>query len=679
MAPEQARGAPEDERTDVFALGVILHQMLSGELPFPDAEALADSSPAPVLEVPEAPALGELVGRMLQKDPVKRPRDAGEVLSALTVFQRELERLPSTGSARIRTRRPSSGLGGFVAELRRRRVVRALVGYAIVSFAILQIVEPVLHGLHLPDSTLSVIVVLLGIGFPITVALAWVFDIKATGIERTASTLEQEAAPPAASRWRRLRIALALLGVGAAAAAPGLIYFFAPSVAVLPFLNLSSDKEQDYFSDGVAEEVLNALAHVDGLRVIGRTSSFAMKGRNEDLRTIAERLNAANLLEGSVRKSAGRVRITAQLIEAANGSHLWSEEFDGDLSDVFGVQEKIAHAVVEALKLKLLPARATSPTTRSGEAHDLYLQGRTSLARGSGDAYGRALEALRRAVELDPSYAPAWAELAIAHFIAADQDPRWDPKVEWPKAQAAAERAIVLAPNLADGYVARARLRQSILLDWPGARADLEKARTLSPGTSAIIEEYAMLLATLGRLPEAVAALEQAALLDPLSANVQTELAIAFLGTGALPKAEAAARRALEVSGEHTRAARTLGFALMLQHRLPEALAAFHRAANTFYNDMGDAMVEHSLGRPAEAEQALKRLLTSPVVLKFSYQMAQVYSWRGEVDSAFEWLGHALDEHDSGLTHLKNDPVLRPLRGDPRFTALLEKLNLRGS
>ena len=533
----------------------------------------------------------------------------------------------------------------LIAELRRRRVFRALLFWCVLSFAVLQVYEPVMHGLRLPDWTLSFVVVILGLGLPATAGLAWVFDLKATGLERTAPLV-------------------------ARAATAG------PSVAVLPFLNLSSDKEQDYFSDGVAEEILNALAHVEGLRVIGRTSSFAMKGRSEDLRAIAARLDAANLLEGSVRKAGARVRITAQLIAAASGSHLWSEEFDGDLGDVFGVQERIAHAVVVALRLRLLPATAPGRTTPSGEAHDLLLQGRTALARGSGDAFGRALEVLRRAVELEPAYAPAWAELATAHYLAADQDPRWDPKVEWPRALAAAEQAIALAPALADGYVARARLRQTILFDWPGARTDLEQARALSPGTPTILSEYAALLTTLGRLPEAIAALQQAALLDPLSAEVQTELALAYLGTGGFQQAEAAALRALGHSSEHTRAARTLGFALMLQGRLPEALAAFHRAANVFYNDMGDAMVEHALGRPAEAAQALRRVLASPVVRKGSYQVAQVYAWLGDAGAAFEWLGAAVEEHDPGLTHLKPDPVMRPLRGDPRYRALLVTLNL---
>jgi len=286
----------------------------------------------------------------------------------------------------------------LLIELKRRRVIRALIGYAVAAFAVLQIIEPIMHGLHWPDAVLSWVVVALAAGFPIVVGLAWIFDVTADGIERT----------PSWGALRGPRLGLVLVSIGALSAAPGLLYYFvvrsrpaetkaAPdaSIAVLPFVNLSSDKEQEYFSDGIAEEILNALAQVDGLRVIGRTSSFSMKGKNEDLRAIGLQLNARNLLEGSVRKAGTRVRITAQLIEAAGGSHLWSQQFDRELTDVFAVQEEIAQAVVAALKLKLLPPQREEQRTVNVEAHDQFLLGRAFTARGSGDAYGRAVQALR--------------------------------------------------------------------------------------------------------------------------------------------------------------------------------------------------------------------------------------------------------------------------------------------
>jgi len=583
----------------------------------------------------------------------------------------------------------------LISELRRRRVFRALLVWGVVAFAVLQVFEPVMHGLHLPEWTLSLVVVVLGLGFPVTAALAWVFDLKASGIERTPPDPERPESASTGSPSRAASVAM-LAGLGLAAAAPGLVYFFlwpgparhrsegpaespaaAPrSIAVLPFLNLSSDKEQEYFSDGITEEILNALAQVDGLRVIGRTSSFAMKGKSEDLRTIGQRLNAATLLEGSVRRAGTRVRITAQLIEAAGGSHLWSQEYDRELTDVFAVQEEIANAVVAALKLKLLPPAGQEQRNVDPGAHDQYLLGLAFLARGSGDAYEQAVVALGKAVDLDPAYAPAWAALARARFWAADQGASGDPRVEWPRALAAAEKAVALAPQRADGYFARGAMRQSTLQDWAGARADLERARSLSPGSPGILTQYASLLAAQGHLPEAIAALKEAAGLDPLSADIPMLESAVYLGTGQLALAEAAATRALELAPEHGRAARNLGFALLLQKRLPEARAAFRRSSNVFFAAVGEVMVEHAAGNAAASRRALDGLLATPYVQQGSYQVAQAYAWRGETDLAFEWLGQAVDAHDAGLNYLTFDPFLRPLRGDARFTALLRKLKL---
>ncbi len=572
----------------------------------------------------------------------------------------------------------------LVAELQRRRVFRALVGYGIGAFAVLQIIEPIMHGLHWPDAILTYVVVALAIGFPIVVSLAWIFDVNQGRIER--------AAP--AAQLRGARLAAVLVGIGLLAAAPGSIWYFyvrgihkpasanalpAPSIAVLPFVNLSSDKEQEYFSDGIAEEILNALAQVDGLRVIGRTSSFSLKGKSEDLRAIGEKLSAANLLEGSVRKAGSRVRITAQLIDASVGSHLWSQEFDRDLTDVFAVQDEIARAVVAALKLKLLPAQAAAigeQRTTNSEAHEQYLLGRHFYERGSSDGYDRAVQALEKAVSLDPGYAAAWAELSTAYFWAADQDPaHHDLTQELPKARAAAEKAIALAPEFAGGYSARGGLR-TLDHDWPGARADLERALSLNPGSVSGLVPYAWLLATLGNLPEAIAAGRKATALDPLFTESWTQLSAFYLGTGQLDLAEAAAKRTLELSPEQGRAARNLGFALLLAGRPAEAQAAFQRSSNGFFRRMGDALLEHQLHHPAEAQRALDKLLAASTAVQAAYQIAQIYAWRGEAVRAFEWLETAYRNHDAGLGYLKYDPFLRNIRSDPRYASLLAKMKL---
>jgi TolB-like protein/Flp pilus assembly protein TadD len=449
-----------------------------------------------------------------------------------------------------------------------------------------------------------------------------------------------------------------------------------PSIAVLPFADMSPQHDQEYFADGIAEEILNVLAPVDGLRVIGRTSSFSMKGRNEDLRAIGQRLGATNLLEGSVRKSGARVRITAQLVEAEGGSRIWSQEFDRELTDVFAVQEEIAHAVVAALKVKLLPAAREDPRAANPEAYDLYLLGRAFRARGSGDAYERAVQALRRSVALDPGHAQAWAELAQALYDVGDFSVKGDHKVDRPEGLVAAEKAIALAPQRADGYSARGFLRHRMLQDWTGARADLERARSLNPRSPGILLNHAELLSSLGRLTEVIVICQQAAVLDPLSADIQFRLNAAYLGTGQFALAEAAARRALELSPEHARAARNLGITLLLQNRVPDARAAFHRSNHEFVMSMGDVMVEHALGHSAESQRALDSILAGPYPEVAGYQIAQMYAWRGETDLAFAWLGRAAELHDAGLNYLKFDPLLRGLRGDARFAALLKKINL---
>ncbi len=692
MAPEQARGAPEDERTDVFALGVVLHEMLAGELPFPDAEALASSSPAPVLEVPEAPALGELVGRMLEKDPVKRPRDAAEVLSALTAFQRELERVPSAGSAQVRTRRPALGFRELFAELKRRRVIRALVGYAIVSFAVLQIAEPVLHGLHLPDSTLSVIVVLLGIGFPITVVLAWVSDLTATGIARTPTG--------AGTGLRGARLAVLLIGLGVLAGAPGLAWYFLrqrsippaggkadvvlapsgpPSVAVLPFADMSPQKDQEYLSDGIAEEILIALANVEGLRVPGRTSSFWFKGKGAKLAEIGRELNVRSILEGSVRKDGNRVRVTAQLLNVSDGYHLWSETFDRELTDIFRIQDEISRAVAAALEVKLFAGAAGKGRGRPAriEAYEQYLLGRQILNAGTPASIQGAREAFARAVALDEGYAPAHAGLAqaygeVAGFLAQTAEE----VTQYARLQlASAEQAIALDPALPDGYVARANYRLSYAWDWKGGLADIERAKSLGTGDSGANVAQALALAALGRFPEGLAAARRATEADPLWGWAWIILARMLDYGGDQPGAEVAARRGLQVSPDNPAAAYELGIALRGQGRLEEALACFDRNSLEFFRLTGLAITHHALGNARESQTALDELIARYSLVS-AFQVAWVQAVRGDPDAAFAWLERARVQHDEGLEFLRTFPEFVSLHADPRWKPFLRKMNL---
>jgi eukaryotic-like serine/threonine-protein kinase len=593
MAPEQWRGAPEDERTDVFALGVILHRLVAGELPYPEDGGPLSSRPAPVLDVPDAPALGELLARMLSRDPVERPRDAAEVLSALTSFEQELARAPSSGRMPpARARRPS------------RWRIASLVAVGVVLGA----------------------------------------AVAALVTHRRASVLST-----------------------------------VPSVAVLPFADLSAQKDQEYFSEGLSEEILNALAHLDGLHVTGRSSAYAFKNRGDDLRAIGEKLNVGAVLEGSVRKAGNRVRVTAQLIDIGNGYQLWSESFDRDLADIFAVQDEIARAVVAALRLKLLPGQAPSTTshrTRNTAAYNEYLLGRQFYARFTEDGARRAMGAYQKALALDPGYAPAWSALAIQlSNIAGYEETPAAAAATLQRALQAAERSIALAPDLAEGHAARGLLRALLNWDWRGAQEDMDRALALAPGDADTQRRHGLLLAMLGRADEAIAATRKAIEVDPLSPANWVNLSEYYMWTGRLGTARSALERALEISPDLADAHHAMPMLLLLEGQAARALPEIQRNPSEKVRLAGTAVAQHALGHATESQQALDALVAkygdlSPTVI------ASVYAWRGELDRALEWFERAYARHDIDLARIREKETLsRSLRDDARYQALLRKMN----
>ena len=573
----------------------------------------------------------------------------------------------------------------LLQELKRRRVFRAVLGYAVAAFAVLQIIEPVMHGLHWPDAVLSYVVVALAIGFPVVIALAWIFDVNAGRIERTAP-----------GRLRGVRARLLLGAAGMLAAAPVLAWYFVlrrpaepsrlapvradpgPSIAVLPLVNLSSDKEQEYFSDGLAEELLNLLAKVPGLRVAARTSAFAFKGKNEDVTAIAQKLHVATILEGSVRKVGDQIRITTQLVDAADGFHLWSETYDRKLTDVFAVQDEIAQAVVAALKIKLLrPPTTKERRTVNPEAFTSYLLGNQLFHRNNVDGFRRAKQAYEQAVALDPGYAAAWAGLAMATFWVADAaDTATSVAEGQDRALAAAEKAIELAPDLPDGYQARGFIRVPIRWDWEGARVDLQQALALKPDDPDALSAYAYaVLRPLGRLSEAAGSLRKAAELDPLNARVWGMLGNVLALSGQFSAAREAFNRSLSISPEQSFVAYNMGITFLLEGQPAAAKAINARSSNEIFQLAGAALAEHDLRHPTESRKTLEDLIAR-YGHSGAYQIAQVYAWRGESDRALEWLHRARAQRDGGLTIVKVDPLFRSLHGDPRFGALLKSINL---
>jgi len=460
-----------------------------------------------------------------------------------------------------------------------------------------------------------------------------------------------------------------------ASAIPPLSAPEAASIAVLPFVDMSPARDQEYFSDGLSEELLNVLAHVPQLRVISRTSSFQFKGKNEDVRTIGRRLNVANVLEGSVRKSGERLRITAQLVDTATGSHRWSETYDRELDDVFRVQDEIAGEVVRSLEVLLvggsLPAR---PAPRSTEAYTLLLRARFYSDRHTREDSAKAVDHLRRALELDPDYAIGWAELSRAYIGQAGGG--FAPRAESvAKARQAAERALALDPNLASAHALLGYLLAGYDLDWRGADLRYRRALELEPGNAGILANAGMIARGLGRFDESIDLLGRAIARDPLQALYHVSRAISLLYAGRSDEAEAACRLALDLRPKAISQRYLLGRILLAKGELEAAREAVESEPDEGWRWMGQAIVYHALGRPADSDAAVRSLITSfPEDMPF--QIAEAHAFRGEIDAAFDWLERARALRDPGLVEMKGDPLLRALEGDPRYPVLLRELGL---
>ncbi|MEO8160991.1 MAG: winged helix-turn-helix domain-containing protein [Arenimonas sp.] len=459
--------------------------------------------------------------------------------------------------------------------------------------------------------------------------------------------------------------------------APAVVAGGSSSIAVLPFMDLSPDHSQEYFSDGLADELLDQLAKVPQLRVAGRTSSFAFRGKNADVATIGQQLNVANVLEGSLRKSGDRIRITVQLIDVATGFHVWSETYDRKLTEVFAVQDDIARSVVGTLQLKLLPeqdARVMRHQTANTEAFAQYLLARKLRTLNTPDNDRRALLALERAIALDPKFAGAFAELGdLLGGPSAYADTPAEVAAGKQRSIALLNRAIELDPMRAETYLARADLLYSTAWDWAGAQRDLDKAAVLAPGK--VLEHMVRqcrLLAALGRLPEAIALEQRAIQIDPSFANAWILLGFHSLVAGQYPTARAALSRARSLAPLDPHVDFYFGMASLLEGKPREARADFETSGGGF-RLAGLAMAEHDAGQPAHARELLETLINRHANTS-AFQIAEVYAWQGDRDQAFAWIERAERQHDAGLIYIKFDPLLAKLRPDPRYARWLRRM-----
>lgn len=599
----------------------------------------------------------------------------------------------------------------FLAELKRRNVIRMAGLYLVGAWLVTQVAGTVLPMFGAPGWVPRTIVIVLAIGFIPALAFAWIFELTPEGIKRDEDVPQEKSiAPQTAQRMNRMIIAMLMLAlvyfgldkfvlsprraaVVAEAGAESAVGRAIPatataivaeidaapvadnSIAVLPFVDMSQARDQEYFSDGLSEELLNQLAQIPQLRVIARTSSFSFKGKTVDVAEIARALKVAHVLEGSVRKSGNTLRITAQLIRTADSSHLWSQTYDRDLTDIFKVQDEISTEVVSALKLKLLPGKQPDnmQRTRNPAAYEQFLIGKDAYRVGGRPSVESALGSMKRAIALDPDYANAYAQLGNLEANMADfaETPE-QREATIARALAATDRAIVLAPDLADGYTWRGSLRYRMRFDWKGAQADTARALALAPNDASVLSNYAAVAFTLGQREQALAALREAVASDPLSDSSWTALGRYLDGSGRTEEAQQAFKRALEINPAQNWSNFLLGNLLLRQGHVDEAISHYQRAPEQF-RTTGMAMAEFTRGNEAASRQFLAKM-EKEFAIGFAFQIAHIHAWRGDKDLAFAWLERCFPLRDAGLVRLPFDPVLDPLRKDPRFAAIVARM-----
>jgi TolB-like protein/Flp pilus assembly protein TadD len=491
--------------------------------------------------------------------------------------------------------------------------------------------------------------------------------------------------------WVAALLLVALLAAGAA-------YYFIShrpkgaaipekSIAVLPLVNSTGDPANEYFSDGMSEEFISSLSRLQELKVIGRTSSFQFKGKTEDSRTIGEKLGVYYLLEGSVRKSADRVRIAVALIKSGDGANVWSETYDRELKDIFAVQSEIAGAVAKQLKVALLDTNgqstqlttAATPSNQNVEAYNALLQGNFYDNRGTADDTRKAIGYYEEAIRLDPRYALAYAKVSIAAQNLATRYGGVAPReVEEliATARASAKRSLELDPNLADAHSgAQGALLMEVDFNFSGAEAEFRRALELAPQQASGTVNYANLLSKLGRLDEAVALGQRAIALEPLRGGYYQNLVPDLTALGRYDEAEAAVRKAIELEPQADNNYEQLAIIEILRGRSGAAVEFAKQEINPFWRIYALALAHFANGDRAEADAALKKLIDENPDSGAS-QIAQVYALRKEPDKMFEWLEHGWPTNDPGVGELLHNAFLRAYKDDPRFIAFAQKIGV---
>jgi TolB-like protein/Tfp pilus assembly protein PilF len=579
----------------------------------------------------------------------------------------------------------------FFAELKRRNVYKVAVAYAIVGWLLVQVATQVFPFFEIPNWAVRLVVLLIIVGFPIALVIAWAFELTPEGIKRTDDVDLSAQARTKSHAWIYVAIVGALLLIGlfmlgrygfrntssASSELP------AKSIAVLPFDNLSRDPDNAFFAEGVQDEILTRLAKVSDLKVIARTSTKKFKSAPDDLRDVAKQLGVTNILEGSVQKANDQVRVNVQLINALTNAHLWAEIYDRKLSDIFAVQSDIAKTVADTLQAKLtgsekqmMAAQPTNDTT----AYELYHKGRSLWEKRSGDNIPKAIAFYEQAIARDPNYALAYAGLGQAYILLPFYAGA-DRLATIPKAKEAALKALSLDPNVAEAHLALGKILFFGELDLAGALREYKRAIELKPNDAAAHHWYGNdALAALSRFEEAIAESKRAVELDPLSPVINADLGTTFYYARRYDDSVRQLRKTLEIDPTFFYAHFNLGIALQAKGDLPGAIVEYEKAKQLSSDNLLVSTLYAAAKAQAGDKDAAQRMLSELDKISqqrevVGYFRALLYLSLNNKDEALRWLEQGYAERDgSNIVWINVDPLLDPLHGDPRFEALVQKV-----
>ena len=579
----------------------------------------------------------------------------------------------------------------FFAELKRRNVYKVAIAYAVVAWLLMQIAPQVFPFLEIPNWAIRLVIMLIVIGFPIALVIAWAFELTPEGLKRTEFADELPKKSARSRAWIYVVIVAGAISVG--------LFFFgrytatskqskpievpAKSLAVLPFANLSGNPDNAYFAAGIQDEIITRLAKITELKVISCTSTQRFKGAPDDLPAIAKQLGVANILEGSVQRTTDQLRVNVQLVEAATGAHLWADTFDRKLTDIFKIESEIAKTVAETLQAKLSGSErnaiAAQPTENT-KAHELYLKGRFFWDKRTGDNLKKSIDYFNQAIAADPNYALAYVGLADCYLLL--EDYTGTPAIEtYPKAEAFAQHALQLDDSLAEAHTSLAYVYTN-LWQWEQAEEEFKRAIKLNPNYPTAHHWYSLCLLDLGRIDEAKAQIKRAHELDPLSLIIGTTLNYAYFAEGDVNSSIAQCKRVIDLDPNFPRAHEYLGLGYLAQGRNSEAIVEIHKAVELSGRDrrpLRDLGYGYAAsGKRAEALTVLKELEENYEKHKaIGQDFAAVYVGLGEKDQAFAWLEKDFQARSGLLAWSRWAPPFDSLRSDPRFADLLRRMGLK--